>query len=100
MHSEVFVNRKSLDKQVIAIGLLSIMAVGLFIANFVSPAAHADSVVEGHDYQAVTARMATGGEGLYILDNRTGLLAVFTYDTWKHTLVPSAIQPAANCFTK
>lgn len=41
------------------------------------PVAHAEAVV-GRDYQLVTGRVIKGGEGLYILDNRTGYVAIFT----------------------
>ena len=39
----------------------------------------ADFAVKDRDFQAVTARIGGGSDGLYILDSRTGNMAVFAY---------------------
>ena len=87
-----------MDRKLILICVLTVSAVALMIANFVTPAARADTAVNSHDYQAVTARISSGGEGLYIVDNRTGLILVLTYDPNSRTLVPRAARPVSDCF--
>lgn len=88
-----------MDKKLIAICVMTVSAVALMIANFVTPpAAHAEASVNSHDYQAVTAAIESGGEGLYIVDNRTGLIAIFTYDPNSRTMVPRAARPVTDAF--
>ena len=87
-----------MDRKLILICVLTVSAVAMMIANFVTPAARADTAVNSHDYQAVTARVSGGGEGLYIVDNRTGLILVLTYDPNTRTLVPRAARPVSDVF--
>jgi hypothetical protein len=87
-----------MDRKLILICVLTVSAVALMIANFVTPAARADTAVNSHDYQAVTARISSGGEGLYIVDNRTGLILVLTYDPNTRTLIPRAARPVSDVF--
>ncbi len=66
---------------------------------FVSPSrAPAEEAVKDRDYQIVTAAVASGSEGLYILDNRTGQVAVYLYEPGKPTLQLKGMQPIANAF--
>lgn len=70
-----------MDKKTLGIVALSITATLLVVSNLMEPSpALAEAVVTGREYQAVTTRSQTGGEALYILDNKTGQLAVFMYD--------------------
>jgi hypothetical protein len=87
-----------MDRKLIAICVMTVSAVALMIANFLSPPAKADMAVNSHDYQAVTARISSGGEGLYIVDNRTGLIAILTYDPNTRTLIPRAARPVMDAF--
>jgi hypothetical protein len=87
-----------MDRKLIAICVLTVSAVALMIANFLTPPARADVAVNSHDYQAVTARCSTGGEALYIVDNRTGLIAVMTYDPNSRTMVPRAARSLTDAF--
>jgi hypothetical protein len=88
-----------MDRKLIAICILTVSAVALMIANFVSPnPAKADTAVNSHDYQAVTARIQGGGEGLYIVDNRTGFIAIMTYDPNTRTVIPRAARPVVDAF--
>lgn len=84
-----------MDKKLIAICLLTLSAVGLMIANFVKPAA-ADTVVMNRDYTVLTAHIATGDDALYIVDNKTGLMAIFTYDPSTRSLRPRAVRPVVD----
>jgi len=87
-----------MDRKLIGICVLTVSAVGLMIANFAAPPARAEATANSHDYQAVTAEIQTGGEGLYIVDNRTGLIAIMTYDTNTRTAVPRAARPVMDAF--
>ncbi len=76
-----------MDRKTLSIVTLSITAVVLVLANVISPTpAPAAAVVSGRDYQAVTTSMQTGGDALYVLDNKTGQLAVFAYDAKDKTV--------------
>lgn len=80
-----------MDKRLFTIGVLTLSAVILLVANLIQPRiADASFVVKDNDYTAVTARIAKGGEALYVLDNRTGLMAVLYYDPNKRQVLPLA----------
>jgi hypothetical protein len=89
-----------MNKETFGIGILSLTALVLFIAvYFSSPVTVlAGDAVQSHDFQMVTARISTGSEGLYILDNRTGVITVFTYDVNAKRMVPRASRPMAEMF--
>jgi hypothetical protein len=88
----------NMDRKLITICVLTISAMALMIINFVSPAAKADVAVNSHDYQAVTSRVQGGGDGLYILDNRTGLIVILTYDPNTRSMIPRAARPVMDAF--
>ena len=44
------------------------------------------------------ARIQTGGDGLYILDNRTGQVAVFTYDPASRGVRARKVRNVADAF--
>jgi hypothetical protein len=90
---------ENLDKKTFAIGILSLSAVALLVANLIHvPPAKASMAIKDRDYQAVTARVNRGGEALYLTDNRTGLMAVFVYDPSKRSVIPLAVEPVAKAF--
>jgi hypothetical protein len=68
-----------MDSKTYGIGILTITAVALLLANLFAPrqAVGIESVSNG-DMQAVTARDQQGGDALYLLDLSTGKLAVFS----------------------
>lgn len=88
-----------MDKKTFGIGILSLMAVVLMIANFmpVQPAS-AGTVIKDRDYQLVTAKVQQGGEALYVLDNRTGLLAVFVWDPTSRSVRVRDVKPLTFAF--
>jgi hypothetical protein len=88
-----------MDKKIIAISVLSLTAVALFVANLLMPSrATANFVVKDRDYQAVTATLTANDEGLYVLDNRSGLMALFSYDPNRKSLVIRDMKPIMNAF--
>ena len=88
-----------MDKRTYTVGILSLTAVILFVANLLVPSrAQADFAVKDRAYQAVTAHQQAGDDALYVLDNQTGLMAVFSYDPGRKALVVRAISPIQNAF--
>ena len=88
-----------MDKKVIAIGLLSLTAFALFVANLLMPSrVAANFVVKDRDYQAVTAAITSNDEGLYVMDNRSGLMALFAYDPGRKSLIIKDMKPIMNAF--
>jgi len=70
-----------MDSKSYAIGILFLTALVLLVAQFlpVQPAVAAEAIRE-RDYSVVTTRSTAGGDSLYVADNRTGVIAVFTWD--------------------
>jgi len=89
-----------MDSKTYGIGILSLTALVLIVANCLVPAnnASAEIAITGQGYSVVTARVQSGGDGVYILDNRTGNLAVFTYDPGTRRLEPRTVRPLADAF--
>ena len=83
----------------ISIIILSITACLLALANFAGPVARAD-VVNGanRDYQVVTCHGTSGSDDLFILDNRTGLLAIFMFDQSRKGVVPRQFTSVPKLF--
>ena len=89
-----------MDRKTFSIGVLTVTAVLLFIAQFLPVrVAHADAIKD-RDYTLVTARVQQGGEGLYIVENRTGMMAVFTWDPASRMVKVRAVRPIADAFAQ
>jgi hypothetical protein len=86
-----------IDKKILTIVALILSAAVMLWLNF-SPAARADVVIKDQNYQMITTLAGAGGQGLYIMDGNTGLMAVFTYDANTHTLKPRAFISITNLF--
>jgi hypothetical protein len=83
----------------LSIAILSATAAFMLAAHVFLPTnVNAANVIKDRDYQVVTARVQAGGEGLYILDNRTGQVAVFTYDPATRGLRPRQVRPVSDAF--
>lgn len=89
-----------MDKRTFAIGILSLTAVILFVANLLVPQSRvmAEQLVKDRDYQAVTANWQANDDALYILDNRSGMMAAFIYDPNLRAMVPRAVRPVMEAF--
>jgi hypothetical protein len=89
----------NMKRQNLGIGILSLSAVLLIVAHwFVPTPASAEVAVKERDYQLVTAKIQTGGDGLYIMDNRTGQLAVFTYDPSSRGVRARTVRNVSDAF--
>jgi hypothetical protein len=84
----------------LAIGILSLSALTLGIANyFLATPAQAEVAVKDRDYSLVTAATQTGADALYVLDSRTGQVAVLTYDPSTKTVKPRKVRSMMDAFT-
>ena len=75
-----------MDKKTYSIGILTVTAVMLLVANLLlsPPSATGDVAIATADMQAGTARAGgRGGDALYIYDVSSGKLAVFTAEPGK-----------------
>jgi hypothetical protein len=89
------------NKTNLAISILSITAALMLAAHWLAPtSATAQVAIKERDYQVVTARVQTGGDGLYILDNRTGQIAVFTYDPASRAVRARTVRMVADAVTQ
>jgi hypothetical protein len=88
-----------MNKQTYTIGILSLTALVLFVANLLIPSrAQADFAVKDRDYSVVTAHQQVGDDALYILDNRSGNMAVFNYDPGRKMLQLRQVKPIQDAF--
>ncbi len=88
-----------MDKKTFAIGVMCVTALLLAIANLMPlPAAHADTAIKDRDWTVVTSRLTQGGDGLYVVDNRTGLMAVFAWDPAKRIIQARDVKPVVDAF--
>ncbi len=89
------------DKKMFAIGILSLTAAVLLVGNYFAPEhAVATTTIKDRDFSMVTATVQTGGESLYVLDNRSGRVAVYAYDPSGRVIRPRGIGEMANLFAR
>jgi hypothetical protein len=82
-----------------SIGILSVTAVILFIAQFIPvQTAQASLTLKDRDYSVITAHANQGGEVLYVTNNRTGQIAVFSWDVAGRTLKLSGAGMVSGAF--
>ena len=86
-----------LDRKTFGIGVLTVTAVVLFIAQFIPvPQTLANVSIKDRGYSMVTARRGAGGEVVYVTDNRTGIMAAIVWD--QGNLVVRAVRPVQEAF--
>jgi hypothetical protein len=87
-----------MDKKTYAIGVLLVTAVILLAANsFTVREAQAYSIKD-RDYQMVTTAAAEGGDMLYVSDTRSGLVAVFGWDSGARKIVLKSRKSLGDMF--
>jgi hypothetical protein len=87
-----------IEKRLLAIVLLTATATWMVAANFINTPADANMVIKDRDYQMVTGHIVSGGDGLYILDNRTGYIVVLTYDPNVRGIRPRSVSSILDAF--
>src|SRR3954469_25511293 len=93
--SRLAMNRKKFNIVTLTVTALVLAAAPWFLPQ---PAPAAQAVWKDRDYQVVTARVQNGGDALYVLDNRTGQIAVFVYDPGARGVRPMAVRNVADAF--
>ena len=89
----------TLDAKTIGIGLLSLSGLALLAGHLAAPpAAYGIMAVNGdvRDYAVATAATQTGGDAVYVLDNRSGLVALFGFDQQRRGAVVQDVRPMAD----
>jgi hypothetical protein len=82
-----------MDRKTYAIGILTLTALILFVAQFLPVrTAVANDSVGDRDYQLVTVQTTQGGDALYIFQRRTGVVAVFNWDAADHRIKLRAVR--------
>lgn len=85
------------DRKTFCIGILSITAIVLLIAQFVPvPQALAQVSIKDRGYSMVTARRGLGGQVVYVTDNRSGMIAAVVWD--QGNLLVKAVRPVQDAF--
>ena len=88
-----------MDKKTFGIGILSVTGALLFIACLL-PTKQADAAfaVKDRDYQLITVPSVGGGDTVYVVDNRTGLMAVLVFDNRARVLRPKQVRAVQDAF--
>ena len=87
-----------MDKKTFGIGILSLTSALLLIACLLPQrSADANFVVKDRDYQLITAK-GQNGDSVYVVDNRTGLMAVFVYDNRARVMRPKQVRSVSDAF--
>jgi len=89
------------DKKIFAIGVLSLTAAILLVGNYFAPQpAMATTSIKDRDFSLVTAAVQTGGDSLYVMDNRTGRVAIYSYDPSSKAIRPRGVGEMADLFAR
>jgi hypothetical protein len=85
----------------LSIAVLSITALILFVAQFIPlqpEAAASQTTIKDRAYALVTTPSQRGGDIIYLVDNRTGQLAVFAWDANRKAFMPRTVGTMADVF--
>ena len=90
----------TVDKKTFVLGILTLSAVILLVANILAPrgAGAMTTIFDKETYQMQTGRVTTGGEALYVTDNRTGMMGVFILDPTHRGVRVLAVKPVMEAF--
>jgi hypothetical protein len=89
-----------MNSKTLSIAVLTVTAVILFIAQFipVQPAMASQTTIKDRAYALVTTTSQRGGDLVYLVDNRSGQLAVFAWDANRKSFVPRTMGTMADVF--
>jgi len=80
-------DNKPISSRTLLIAVLTVTAVILSVAHLVPPqSAQATMSIKDRDYSLVTTRSSRGDEIVYVTENRSGQVAVFSWDAGRKTL--------------
>jgi hypothetical protein len=69
-----------MNSKSLSIGILSVTAVLLFLAQFMPIQPAQAETWKDRDYSLVTAKSNRSGEIVFVIDNRSGLVAALSWD--------------------
>ena len=89
-----------MDKKSTWIAVLSLTAAVLIAVDYLArpQAAQGLVVFKDRDFQMCTARTQQQGDTLYVMDNRTGKIAVYSYDTATRDVRPRVFGHISTLF--
>ena len=87
-----------MDKKTTWIAVLATTAVALAAIDYAARPAKALMTIKDRDFSMVTARTQQQGDALYVMDNRTGKVAVYTYDPASRVMRPRVFGDIAALF--
>jgi hypothetical protein len=93
----------SLDRRTFWAGILAVTLVVLVVAHALRPSAfisdaQAAEVVDTRDFSLVTADQDDGNQAIYVLDKRTGLLAILLWDNNARQFRVADMKPVQGAF--
>jgi len=96
-----------IDKKTFWIGVMTIVTAVLLAAHSMQPGnlmpsalGMSQEAVEHRDYSMATCETAAGGEVLYILDKRSGVIALIGWDTQTRRPTPIASDSLPAVFNR
>ena len=89
-----------MNSKSLAVGVLSITAVILFIAQFIPVKTAQAEVWKDRDYSLLTATSPRGGEVVYVIDNRNGRAAVLVWDVAQRNFEVGGVGAISNAFQR
>ena len=87
-----------MDKKSTSIVILAITAAALVLVDYAARPAAALMTIKDRDFALVTARTQQNGDTLYIMDNRTGAIAVYSYDPASRDVRPRVFGDISTLF--
>lgn len=91
-----------MDRKTYTIGILGLMATvmgtALLVTPSKAPAIPVGTVSRDRDFTLMVANVQTGGDAVYVVDSRRGMVAVFTYDNNARSLALRAAAPVSDAF--
>lgn len=87
-----------MNKANLGIAVLATSATVLLGLNLVPETTQAASSTSYGSFHLATTKDQVGGESLYVLDNASGQIAVFTYDKDDKTLRPRDVRQVREIF--
>ena len=87
------IDKKTFWTGILTLGAIVLLAVCALQQTSLLPAADARLTLDNRDFGMATAEAANGGEVLYVLDKRAGLLALVVWDNQTRRPVAVDIKP-------
>ena len=91
-------DKKTFWTGILTLGAIVLLAVHATQPNALLPTADARLTVDNRDYAMATAEAVNGGEVLYVLEKRTGQLALVVWNNVTRQPVAVDVKPVGQAF--